>query len=183
MAPPGFVPSGDPTWATRPAPPGDVSLFAMKLAMNAILRLARPVPATLLAAPLGALVLALALAACSTAEPAPERAGATEPAPELPPGAVALPTDDAPPTPGGFVPDPSLRTQRAGDEGVLVGTDGRGLAELPPEVLADVRAQLLAAGAKDAVAQIDRRYDLGTGRARDVAHAASVVLAGAEVAQ
>lgn len=129
--------------------------------------------------------LAAVAVACSSAQPErasePSGPAEAEAAPELPPGASPLPEADAPPSAGGFVADPSLRTQRAGDEGVLVGPDGRGLAELPPEVLADVRAQLLAAGAKDAVAQIDRRYDLATGRARDAAHARGVRLAGAEV--
>ena len=43
--------------------------------------------------------------------------------------------------------------------------------EVPPEILADVRAQLVRWGREDVARQLARLYDLRTGFVRDTAHA------------
>lgn len=102
------------------------------------------------------------LVACSHAEPEPE----PEPAPS-----------ESAAEPGGIVRDDSPADVPAESRGVLVGSDGRGLEAIPPEVLADVRAQLVAAGAREQVADLERQYDFATGRAKDPARARALRVA------
>jgi hypothetical protein len=124
-------------------------------------------------APVLSLVLATFALACSHSEPEPlpSPTATRETAPgELPQGATALTPAEGEITPGGIVRDPAARPARAGTEGLLVSeADGVALEALPPAVLADVRAQLLAAGASEQVAQLDRQYDATTGKARNAA--------------
>ena len=124
------------------------------------------------AAPAFSLSLSLFALACSHAEPeppppAPAAAAPSAAAGELPAGATALVPAEGEITAGGIVRDPAAFPARPGAEGQLVSAaDGVALEALPPEVLADVRAQLVAAGATEQVAQIDRRYDLVSGKAK-----------------
>lgn len=120
-----------------------------------------------LAAPVLSLSLALFALACSHADPEPSPPAPAVASAELPEGATALTPAEGAITPGGIVRDPSARPVRPGMEGLLLSeADGVVLETLPPAVLADVRAQLLAAGATEQLAQIDRRYDLTTGQAK-----------------
>lgn len=98
-------------------------------------------------APLVAVTCTLA----SCGRPAPEP-GVSQPAPE-PPGAPLLPAE-------------------AADLMYLTSTeDGSVYLEVPPEIIADVRTQLVRWGREDAAHQLGRLYDLQTGLVRDTAHA------------
>ena len=49
--------------------------------------------------------------------------------------------------------------------------DGTVYLEVPPEILADVRTELVKRGRDDAARQLGKLYDLKTGFVRDTAHA------------
>ena len=54
----------------------------------------------------------------------------------------------------------------------LVNTeDGSVFLEVPPEILADVRTELVRHGREDVARQLEKLYDLQTGFVRDPAHA------------
>jgi hypothetical protein len=102
------------------------------------------------------------LFACSTAEPElmpPEPAG--DPA-----AARGTPAEGSPESVGGSV-------ERAEEPRYLVSDDAI-VTELPPEVLASVRAQLLAGGHEREANALARLYDLDTGRVLDPDHARQV---------
>lgn len=49
--------------------------------------------------------------------------------------------------------------------------DGSVFLEVPPEILADVRTELVRRGREDMARQLEKLYDLQTGFVRDPAHA------------
>jgi predicted small lipoprotein YifL len=101
----------------------------------------------------GLITLAVALASCG-------RAG---PEPTVPPQ-----EPEAPPTPVEQGPAPA----DAPDLMYLASTkDGTVYLEVPPEILADVRTELVRRGRDDAARQLGKLYDLKTGFVRDTAHA------------
>lgn len=75
-------------------------------------------------------------------------------------------------TPSPQGPSPSDLPAEAADLMYLASTeDSTVYLEVPPEILADVRAQLVRWGREDVARQLARLYDLRTGFVRDTAHA------------
>jgi hypothetical protein len=53
----------------------------------------------------------------------------------------------------------------------LTGEDGSVILEVPPQILADVRTELVRRGREDLAHQLNKLYDLHTGSVRDLAQA------------
>jgi hypothetical protein len=101
----------------------------------------------------GLIALAVLLTSCGRAGPEP-----TVPPPE----------PATPPAPVEQAPAPA----DAPDLMYLASTnDGTVYLEVPPEILADVRTELVRRGRDDAARQLGKLYDLKTGFVRDTAHA------------
>jgi hypothetical protein len=114
-------------------------------------------------APFAALCAATTLLfACSTAEPelVPREPNADYEA------ARGTPAEGAPASVGANVERPDELRYLVSDESIVT--------ELPPEVLASVRAQLLAGGHEREANALARLYDLDTGRVIDPDHARHV---------
>jgi len=99
------------------------------------------------------IALAVALTSCGRARPEPK---------------VPQPEPEAPAAPVQHEPAPA----DAADLMYLASTgDATVYLEVPPEILADVRTELVRQGREDAARQLGKLYDLKTGFVRDTAHA------------